>query len=243
MGMFGGSRRQVFKPSPYDTRRKSRGLPRWFILLVLGILIGGGGVLILQASYGPKRLSMLESQQLTDQLASVTLERQQLQSDVITLENRLKTTQNQAEQSASEMRAELSALQSRVEPMREEIDMFLNAITSDVTFDPVGISGASFEQAPDSDSLAYRILIVQEDNQQPTYDGRIEVTFEGRYPNGKSGAIKALVEPFSVGHYQQLQGELTFPDRFKASRATLRIYEAEGSRALSYRTFKIQTPS
>lgn len=243
MGMFGGSSRQVFKPSPYDTRRRSKGLPRWFILLVLGILIGGGGVLLLQASYGPKRLSMLESQQLTDELAAVTLERQQLQSDVTTLENRLKAMQSQAAQSASEMRAELSALQERVEPMRAEIDMFLDAITSDVTFDPVGISGASFVQAPDSPKLDYQILVVQENDQKPAYDGRIEVTFEGRYPNGKSGAIKALVEPFSVGHYQQLSGDLEFPNRFQASRATLRIYQADGKRALSYRTFKVQDPS
>lgn len=61
MGILGGSRRQVFKPSPYDTRRRSRRLPRWFILLVLGIILGAGGVLILQASYGPKRLTVLES--------------------------------------------------------------------------------------------------------------------------------------------------------------------------------------
>ncbi len=243
MGMFGQSRRQVFKPSPYDTRRRSKGLPRWFILLLLGILIGGGGVLILQASYGPKRLSMMESQQLTDQLASITLERQQLQSKLTTLESELQTTQNLANESADVLKAEIAALKGRVEPLREEVDMFLDAITSNVTFDPVGISGARFTQTSGVATLDYRVLIVQEDDQQPVYDGRIEVTFEGRYPNGKSGAIKALVEPFSVGHYQQLSGTVEFPNQFQATRATLRIYQAEGERALSYRTFKVQDPS
>jgi len=243
MGMFGQSRRQVFKPSPYDTRRRSKGLPRWLILLLLGILIGGGGVLILQASYGPKRLTLMESQQLTDQLAAVTLERQQLQSNLTALESELRTTKNLAEQSVDELKAEIAALKDRVEPLREEVEMFLGAITSNVTFDPVGISGASFSQAQGDPTLNYRLLIVQEDDQKPVYDGRIEVTFEGRYPNGKSGAIKALVEPFSVGHYQQLSGEIAFPNQFRATRATLRIYQAQGERALSYRTFKVQDPA
>lgn len=243
MGMFGGSRRQVFKPSPYDTRRRSKGLPRWFILLMVGILIGGGGVLILQASYGPKRLTMLESQRLTDELASVSLDRQQLQAEVTALQSRLKTARGQADQSINELKTELTELQQRVKPLRDEVSMFLKAITSNVQIDPVGISGASFVQPSRTEKLNYHILVVQESDQKPTYNGRIEVTFEGRYPNGKSGAIKALVAPFSVGHYQHLSGELTFPNQFQATRATLRIYQADGNRALSYRTFSVDKSS
>ena len=239
MGIFGGSRRQVFKPSPYDTRRRSKGLPRWFTLLVIGILIGGGGVLMLQASYGPKRLTLIESQRLTDELASLSLERQQLQAKVSTLENRLKTAQGQADQSINALEGDLSKLQQRVKPLQDEVSMFLKAITSNVKMDPVGISGASFVQPNNGETLNYHILIVQENDQQPTYDGRIEVTFEGRYPNGKTGAIKALVAPFSVGHYQHLSGELTFPNQFQASRATLRIFQGDSKRALSYRTFSV----
>ncbi len=239
MGIFGGSRRQVFKPSPYDTRRRSKGLPRWFTLLVIGILIGGGGVLMLQASYGPKRLTLNESQRLTDELASLSLERQQLQAEVTTLQSRLKTAQGQADQSINALESDLSKLQQRVKPLQDEVSMFLKAITSNVKMDPVGISGASFVQPNNGETLDYHILIVQENDQQPTYDGRIEVTFEGRYPNGKTGAIKALVAPFSVGHYQHLSGELTFPNQFQASRATLRVFQGDSNRALSYRTFSV----
>ncbi len=239
MGIFGESRRQVFKPSPYDTRRRSRGLPRWLILLIVGILIGGGGVLMLQASYGPKRLTMIESQSLTDELASLSLERRQLQAEVTTLQSRLKTSQGQADQSIIALQGELSELQQRVKPLQNEVSMFLKAITSNVKMDPVGISGASFVQPDTDETLDYHILVVQESAQQPTYDGRIEVTFEGRYPNGKTGAIKALVVPFSVGHYQRLNGELTFPNQFRATRATLRIYQGDSKRALGYRTFNV----
>lgn len=239
MGIFGGSRRQVFKPSPYDTRRRSKGLPRWFILLALGILFGAGGVLILQASYGPKRLTVLESQKLTDDLAAVSLERQQLQSSLNEIERTLNSEREQFKNEVGKLKQEISSLTTRLKPLREEVSMFTNAITAGLKFDPIGIAGASFEQTSGDQPLSYHILLVQEDENKPQYAGRIEVTFEGRYPNGRAGAVKALVVPFNLGHYEHLTGSVEMPNGFRASRATLRVYEADGQRALSYRTYSV----
>lgn len=239
MGLFGRSRRQVFKPSPYDTRRRGRKLPRWFILLVVGILIGSGGTLILQASYGPKRLTVLESQRLTDDLAAVSLERQQLQGDLTELQRQLETGKTSAEQTITELRTQIRELNDRMQPLRNEVELFTKALTAGVKFDPIGITGASFEQAAGSDKLQYQVVLVQEDDQQPAYEGRIEVTFEGRYPNGRAGSVKALVLPFTLKHYQHLAGEIEIPNSLQATRATLRVYQAEGNRALSYRTYQV----
>lgn len=239
MGLFGRSRRQVFKPSPYDTRRRGRKLPRWFILLVVGILIGSGGTLILQASYGPKRLTVLESQRLTDDLAAVSLERQQLQGDLTELQRQLETGKTSAEQTIAELRTQIRELNDRMQPLRNEVELFTKALTAGVKFDPIGITGASFEQAAGSDKLQYQVVLVQEDDQQPAYEGRIEVTFEGRYPNGRAGSVKALVLPFTLKHYQHLAGEIEIPNSLQATRATLRVYQAEGNRALSYRTYQV----
>ena len=239
MGLFGRSRRQVFKPSPYDTRRRSRKLPRWFVLLVVGILTGSGGTLILQASYGPKRLTVLESQRLTDDLAAVTLERQQLQGDLTELQRQLETGKSSAEQTIVELRAEIRELNDRMQPLRNEVELFTKALTAGVKFDPIGITGASFEQKAGSDKLRYQVVLVQEDDQQPAYEGRIEVTFEGRYPNGRAGSVKALVQPFTLKHYQHLNGEIEIPNSLQATRATLRVYQAKGTRALSYRTYQV----
>ena len=239
MGLFGRSRRQVFNPSPYDTRRRRRKLPRWFVLLVVGILIGSGGTLILQASYGPKRLTVLESQRLTDDLAAVTLDRQQLQADLTELQRQLDAGQSTAQQTIAQLRDDITALNERMQPLRDEVDLFTKALSAGVKFDPVGITGASFEQANGSEKLQYQVVLVQEDDQQPVYDGRIEVTFEGRYPNGRAGAVKALVLPFSLKHYEHLTGSIDMPNSLQASRATLRVYQADGNRALSSRTYQI----
>lgn len=239
MGLFRRSRRQVFKPSPYDTRRRGRRLPRWFVLLVVGILIGSGGTLILQASYGPKRLTVLESQKLTDDLATLSLERQQLQSDLTELQRQLDTEKSGATKTIDELQGQVQQLNERLQPLRDEVAMFTKALTAGVTFDPIGITGASFEQAAGSSTLSYQVVLVQEDDQQPAYDGRIEVTFEGRYPNGRAGAVKALVLPFTLKHYQHLTGSIEMPDALQAVRATLRIYRGDGNKALSYRTYQV----
>ena len=73
-------KRAIFKPAPYDTRRRARRLPSWLILLLLGVLTGGSGMLVLQTSYGPKHLTNADAQKLTEELNSVTLERQRLQT-------------------------------------------------------------------------------------------------------------------------------------------------------------------
>jgi hypothetical protein len=239
MGIFGRSRRQVFKPSPYETRRRSRGLPRWFILLVVGILIGSGGTLILQTSYGPKRLTVMESQKLTDDLSSLSLERQQLQADLTELQRQLESGKSTADQTIGDLRQEVARLNQRMQPLREEVTLFTRALSAGVKFDPIGIAGASFTQPTASDKLQYQVVLVQKDDQQPAYSGRIEVTFEGRYPNGRAGSVKALVAPFTLEHYQHLTGEIEMPSSLQATRATLRVYQAEGTRALSYRTFEV----
>ena len=126
-----------------------------------------------------------------------------------------------------------------MQPLRDEVELFTKALTAGVKFDPVGITGASFEQTAGSDKLQYQVVLVQEDDQQPAYEGRIEVTFEGRYPNGRAGSVKALVLPFTLKHYQHLNGEIEIPNSLQATRATLRVYQADGNRALSYRTYQV----
>jgi len=239
MGIFGGSRRQVFKPSPYDTRRRSKGLPRWFILLTLGILFGAGGVLIMQASYGPKRLTILESQKLTDELAAVSLERQQLQANVTSLERTLANEREQFKQQTNNLQTQIESLNTRLKPLRDEVALFTGALISGLKFDPIGIAAATFEQTNADKPLGYHILLVQEDEKKAVFDGRIEVTFEGRYPNGRPGAVKALVVPFKLGHYEHLIGNTEMPNGFKATRATLRVYQGDGQRALSFRTYNV----
>jgi chaperonin cofactor prefoldin len=198
-------------------------------------------VLILQASYGPKRLTIHESQKLTDDLAAMTLERQQLQSSLREVERTLTTEREQFTQKIATLESNINKLNSRLKPLHDEVSLFTKALSANMKFDPVGIGAAAFTQSRDQDSLKYHIMLLQENDKKPEYAGRIEVTFEGRYPNGRSGAVVALVLPFNLGHYEHLIGSVDLPKGFRATRGTLRVYKADGQKALAYRTFPVES--
>ena len=74
--------RPSFKPIPYQRTSHRRGIPAWLIILTIGSAIGALGVLFLQPSYGPKRLSATEAQKLTDELSSSNIDRQRLRTEL-----------------------------------------------------------------------------------------------------------------------------------------------------------------
>src|SRR3546814_2830463 len=68
--MLGSSKQNVFKPMPYGSTRRTRRIPRWLVLILTGIVLGAGGLLFLQKSYGPTRLTVEQSEQLHYDLRS-----------------------------------------------------------------------------------------------------------------------------------------------------------------------------
>lgn len=101
MGMFGEPRRQVFKPSIYQPGRRNRRLPRWLVLLGIGVAAGAGGVVFLQTNYGPPHLSTEQSEQVRSELNAATLERQRLQAQIDDLQRQLEASRAAQAQTAS----------------------------------------------------------------------------------------------------------------------------------------------
>src|SRR5690625_1046273 len=99
--MFRSRNRHVFTPTAYGPRRR-RGIPRWLVLMLSGVALGAGGLLFLQTSYGPTRLTAEESQQLQFDLNSANLEKQRLQSELNQQARELKNATGQLEQRTQE---------------------------------------------------------------------------------------------------------------------------------------------
>ena len=60
--MFGQSRSIPF--NPYGSRRSRWRMPRWLVLLLVGIAIGAGGLFFAQQRYLPARRSAADSAEL-----------------------------------------------------------------------------------------------------------------------------------------------------------------------------------
>jgi hypothetical protein len=234
------STRKAFKPSPYHTHRNSRGLPRWLILLVLGILIGSGGVILLQTSYGPKRLTVLESEKLTSDFTTLTLKEQTQQNTITTLTGQLKSSQTASEALIAEAQNEILKLKKQIEPAEQTLTAFKQALAANLKFEPVAISADTFTQSKQQASINFQLLFVQDPKDKTDFEGSADITFEGRYPNGRAGAIKTPLLPLLVNSHQLVQGGLEFPAGFIATKGTVRVYKRDSTRALGWRTFNIE---
>ncbi|MCQ9615861.1 hypothetical protein L1889_03390 [Paenalcaligenes niemegkensis] len=122
-----GSKRPAFKPTAYGHSRRKRRIPRWLVLMLTGVVIGVGGLLFIQTSYGPTRLTVEQSEQLHFDLNSANSENQRLQSQLGQVTRELDDTQIALES----QRSKVENHDSVVTALERDIKLFADAMPAD----------------------------------------------------------------------------------------------------------------
>lgn len=234
------AKRAIFKPAPYDTRRGSRGMPGWLILFVMGILLGGGGVLFLQASYGEKRLSAAEAQKLTEELRTVSVEKQSLQKQYDTAQKTLDGIDKTHDARVKQIQAKLTEAESMIGPLREQASLFAKTLPFDPRYGAVGVSTSLLTQDKKTDKLSYLVWLMQESAQRPEFTGWLELSIEGRYANGRVQTIALPRVLVKLTHYLHVAGTTDLPEGFIATRANAKIMSEDGKRQVTWRVLPVQ---
>lgn len=233
MALFGSSKRNVFRPTPYGNTRRRRGIPRWLVLILTGIVLGSGGLLFLQKSYGPPRLTVEQSEQLQYDLNSSKLDKQRLQSELgqrtRELSERTTTQTNQA--------SELKQAQEQVVKLTNDIQLFARAMPPDPRGTSLGIRAADFSNA--GGQLDYQILIMQDDAKSAPFQGEMELVVTGRYANGRNDNITVPAIDISVQHYNHIHGNAALPEGFTARQVTIRITNGETKKLVATRILRV----
>ncbi|MGY6272107.1 DUF6776 family protein [Achromobacter denitrificans] len=217
--MFGRSQRAVFKPSVYQPGQRTRRMPRWLVLLLVGIALGAGGVLFLQTNYGPQRLTVEQSEQLHSELSASNLERQRLQSQ---LEEA--TQQRDANKAGHEkLTSDLAEARSKIETLDKELVLFQDAMPADPRGGNLGIRSATFKRAPGL--LDFQVLVMREDRQGAPFKGTLTFSIEGSYPNGRSATVTPEGPTLDVDRYDYAIGQLKLPDGFTPKVVVLRVLD------------------
>jgi cell division protein FtsL len=217
--MFGKSQRAVFKPSVYQPGQRTRRMPRWLVLLLVGIGLGAGGVLFLQTNYGPQRLTVEQSEQLHSELSAANLERQRLQSQ---LEET--TQQRDANKTGHEkLTSDLAEARSKIDALNKELVLFQDAMPADPRGGNLGIRSATFKRAPGL--LDFQVLVMREERQGAPFKGTLTFSIDGSYPNGRVATITPEGPTLNVDRYDYALGQLKLPEGFTPKVVVLRVMD------------------
>lgn len=229
-----GSKRPVFKPTAYGHGRRKRRIPRWLVLMITGMVLGAGGLLFIQKSYGPPKLTVEQSQNLHDEINSVKAENQRLQSQ-ITLAERERT---ESLAKVESIQGSLENHDSIVNALKNDITLFADAMPADPRNTSPGIRAATLKN--DEGKLDYTVLLMQDSDDAPEFKGTMNFNVMGRYPNGRNGYID--LDPIEVefGRYEHAQGSVELPSSMVARQVTIQIFPEGSQREAARRIINVQ---
>ena len=234
MALFSSNKRVAFQPTAYGSTRRRRGVPRWLVLILTGIVLGAGGLLFLQKSYGPARLTVEESERLHQDLNSANIDKQRLQSQL----NQQTRDLKEAQTSLTSQQAEVEQTQAQFESLQQDIQMLLEDIPADPRGTSPGIRAALLTS--ESGTLNYQVLVMQDNPDAQTFVGKMTLVVEGRYPNGRSNTVELDPIDFSVDRYKYVKGEVPLPDGMTGRQVTIRITQGESSKLSATRTIRVR---
>ncbi|MBP6020641.1 MAG: hypothetical protein KA735_14230 [Burkholderiaceae bacterium] len=224
--MAASYKRNAFKPTAYGNSRRSRRVPRWLVLMLTGIILGSGGLLFLQKSYGPTRLTVEQSEQLHYDLNSANMDKQRLQAQL-----------NQQTHELTELRANHEVITTSLEQEKEkstrltqDIQLLADAMPADPRGTSPGIRAATFKNV--EGQLAYEILLMQDKDKSDRFNGQIELVVNGRYPNGNVVNIDLPRFDMALEQFTQVHGQVPLPNGLVARQVTIKVFK-EGATKLS----------
>jgi hypothetical protein len=230
--MFGRSKPTVFKPVSYQRQRKPLRIPKWFLLLLLGVAAGSSGLWYIQENYLPARLSPEESDKLRADLDVANRERQQLKSELKQTSDKLSATETEGKKAQND----LAASRQTSERLQKDLSQFVLALPPDPRGGPIGIRAASFE--PGVGQLSYNVIFTRQRKGDDVFKGVMQLVVTGT----RSGRIEThplTVVQMALESYQQVSGNLTLPDGMVPREVSVRVLRSAGGELQSMRVFKI----
>lgn len=224
--MFGSSKKPVvFSPSGYRQRR--RGLPGWFISLLIGMILGSTSLWFLLSNYGPPRISLAEAQQLQRHIDALTQDKQQLQHRILELEQHLSQTQQLVKQlqpvQTTSPALQLNDILAKLPPTQSEADVQLRQAKF------YGRSG----------ELGYELVFTRHPKHSQAIPIRIEIHTSGQYQNGKQGYAQLAPVQLQATPYIRLdESQLLNKTTLMPQNVEVKVLHEDG-RVISKQWFKV----
>jgi len=214
----------------YGRRRSGWRVPRWLVLLLLGMASGAAGLWWVQERHLPPRLGMQASQQLLQSQSRAEAEATRLAAEL----TQARTALAAAEQQLRTQGEDLAAQRSAVERLREDLALVLPALPPDPRGGAVEVRAARF--AARGGQLDYGVALTREPAPRPlAVTLRLVATGAGR-----ATAVELPAQDLTLGRHEVLRGRVALPAGFQPEQVTVRIVDAKSGALLGARTLIVR---
>jgi hypothetical protein len=230
--MLGRPKPVIF--DPYGSRRAKRRVPRWLVLLLVGIAIGAGGVVLIQERYLPPRLSAAASVQLRQSYEQAERERQRLSAE-------LATTGKQLQAALGEKKGvldELGATRQATDRLRQENAALVESLPPDPRGGTVEVRAARF--SVEAGALAYDVVLSRARAGAKPLTGVMQLAVAGESDKGTASTVTLKPVAISVGNYESLRGSVPLPDGFKPRQTTVSVLDRVDGKLLGMRVMYVK---
>jgi hypothetical protein len=219
-------------------------VPRWLLILLLGIGLGAGGLSYVERNVLPPRLSPGESQALQSRATALETERARLQGEIGRSDAEARTAAQAAAREIASMRAEneklsadLAAARESVAPLERDVALFTAILPPDPRGGAVAVRAARF--ANDAGKLDYHVLLTRDAEDGNAFEGVMELVMTGTR-GGRDATVTLDPVPVSLERHRHLQGELALPPGFDGRQVTVRVLDRAEGRLMGMRVYYVR---
>lgn len=211
-----------FKPVVFDPyRRRGWRVPRWLVLLLVGVALGAGGLFFAQERYLP-RLSVEESATLRRALDQTEAERARLQGELADATKRL----DAATAGIKQLKDDLSASRATVETQRDDLAAVVAALPPDPRGGTVEVRAGRFSAA--RGALAYDVVLTRERGNARPLAGTLQLSVTGEAARGGETTVALKPIEISIGAHAIVRGSVALPEGLKPRQTTVQVLDRSG---------------
>ncbi|MEP7100768.1 MAG: hypothetical protein ABI781_09680 [Burkholderiales bacterium] len=209
-------------------------MPRWLVLLLVGIVIGAGGLFFAQQRYLPPRLSAADSAELRGAYDTADAARTRLSSQLADATKRL----DAALADKTKAIEDSSASRASVETLRADLAAVVASLPPDPRGGAVEIRAARF--AAKGNALAYDVLLTRDRGATRPLSASLQLTVAGLSARGAPASFAAPATAVSIAGHEMARGSVALPEGFRPNQVTVQVLDRAGGKALGMRVMLVK---